>query len=204
MFRTLFGEFSWRAPPWLQRTRDRLRTGATSIAEHARAKPRQSAVLALVAIAVVLGGFFAWRWWEARPRPELVAYQVNPPTRTCYECLPPGKPNPLIVGFAASAAPLENVGKQLPADDLIRVSPALAGRWTWDDDRTLRFQPDQDWPIGAQYEVTLARDGVIAPSTSVSRTIDSLSALRRSPPRSPAPSSTRIRPSPGTRRPSSA
>ncbi len=38
----------------------------------------------------------------------------------------------------------------------------MAGQWTWDDDRTLRFQPAADWPIGQQYQVALSKKNFAA------------------------------------------
>ena len=47
-----------------------------------------------------------------------------------------GPPNPLIVRFDASAAPLERAGHTVePQQAGISMSPQLAGQWTWDDDK---------------------------------------------------------------------
>lgn len=109
-------------------------------------------------MALLIAAIFAWRWYESRPKPVEVAFTVTAPAVTCYACEPPGQPNPLIVHFASSAAPLEGAGHPVEAKDAgISLSPDLAGQWTWDDDKTLRFQPAADWPVGERYTVELAR-----------------------------------------------
>ncbi len=167
--RTLFGEIHWQAPPWLTTATRRLRSGGAAAAAHARANPRRSALIALATLTLLIAAWLAWRWYESRPQPQTVDFAVTVPERTCYECLPPGRPKPLLVTFAASVAPLEAVGKNVEARELIRMTPLTAGRWTWDDDRTLRFQPDTDWPIGANHEVTFAHSGLIAPHVLLAR-----------------------------------
>ncbi len=42
------------------------------------------------------------------------------------------------------------------------MNPAMKGTWHWDSDRLLRFQPAEDWPIGAHFKVTLAKRGLVA------------------------------------------
>src|SRR3984957_13074899 len=42
------------------------------------------------------------------------------------------------------------------------MNPAMKGTWHWDSDRVLRFQPAEDWPIGAHFKVALAKRGLVA------------------------------------------
>ena len=79
-----------------------------------------------------------------------MTYTVKAPERTEIES--DKKPNPLVVTFHRSVAPLSGVGKDVSSG--IAMSPALAGTWRWTSDTTLGFQPKDDWPIGAQYTVT--------------------------------------------------
>ena len=90
--RTLFGEFHWQAPEWASATAQRLRSGGNATLEHARANPRRSALLAVATLAVLAGGSLAWNWYQSRPKPETVGFKVTAPERTCYECVPAGKP----------------------------------------------------------------------------------------------------------------
>ena len=150
--RSVFGDLTWAPPTWFAAGAAAIRRGAAQ----ARANPRRSLIVAGAALAVLLGAVLLWRWYDSRPKPVLVAFQVTAPAVTCYGCEPPGSPNPLIVRFDSSAAPLERVGHTFEAKDGgISVSPDIAGQWSWDDDRTLRLQPAEDWPVGTKYTVRL-------------------------------------------------
>lgn len=161
--RTIFGELDWQAPPWLKRSKAAGRVAAQRFSALAHANPRGTVLIAGATVAALAGAYFGWRWYQSRPQPAVVAFSVTAPALTCYSCEPPGKPRPLVVTFAASVAPLEQAGKQIDARPIIRLTPRTPGRWSWDDDHTLRFQPDDDWPIGTKYQVALARSGLVAP-----------------------------------------
>jgi uncharacterized protein YfaS (alpha-2-macroglobulin family) len=164
--RAAFGQLEWQPPAWLRACGSRIH----AIASTARAHPRQSALVAGVALALLGGAYLAWRWYESLPKPVTVGFEVQAPARTCYECTPPGKPNPLIVRFAASAAPLIAIGKTVDAGKIgLKLAPAVAGAWRWDDERTLRFQPEADWPIGQEYELALPRRELVAPQILLAR-----------------------------------
>src|ERR1700722_4836056 len=112
---------------------------------------------ALAAVVVVVAGWSGWEWYLHRPHPvvpNLITFQVDGPTITDYE-LGDGTPgitiHPVDVKFSASTAPIELVGK--PVVRGITLDPALKGGWIWVDDRTLRFTPAQDWPIGAHVAI---------------------------------------------------
>lgn len=153
--RTVFGQLTWQQPAWLSRASQRTRAGSQQLNAAVRRSPARAAGIAAGVIALTAGGYWLWHWYESRPKPVEVDYVVTPPALTCYACEPPGSPNPLIVQFAASAAPLERAGHPLDATQSgIRMSPALAGQWSWDEDKILRFQPAADWPVGMQVDVT--------------------------------------------------
>ncbi|MBL8269960.1 alpha-2-macroglobulin, partial [Steroidobacter sp.] len=158
LLRTLFGELNWQPPQWFAASSGAVRRGATGIGGSMRANPRGSA-LAVAGIAVLIAAaVFGWQWYKNRPQPVLTEFAVTAPGPTCYACEPPGPPNPLVVNFSASTATLERAGHPVdPKQAGIDISPAVAGQWFWDDDRTLRFQPTADWPIGQQYKVALSR-----------------------------------------------
>ena len=163
--RGLLGEINWRAPPWMLWMAAQLRAVLTL----AQQRPRQTATAAAVTLAVLGGGYGLWRWYENRPRPIETQFTITQPTRTCYDCDPPGKPAPLLVTFENPAAPLAAAGKDLdPKADLIDIQPALEGVWHWNNDRTLSFQPAADWPIGARFKVTLAKRDFVAPQVHLS------------------------------------
>lgn len=161
--RTIFGELNWQPPGWFATSSGAVRRGAGGLNASVRANPRGAALAIAGIVAVAIAGFFGWRWYVNRPQPVLTEFAVNAPGPTCYACEPPGPPNPLIVTFSASTATLERAGHPVDAGKAgIDISPAVAGQWFWDDDKTLRFQPAADWPIGQQYKVELSRKNFAA------------------------------------------
>ena len=121
----------------------------------------------VAAIALAVAGAFGWHWYQHRPKPvepERITFKVRAPALTSYAD-DEGKPkvtiHPLEIDFSRSAAPIEQVGK--PAGNGISMQPALKGEWTWVNDRTLRFTPAADWPIGAHVEVNFDVAQVFAP-----------------------------------------
>ena len=156
--RALLGELTWTRPRWFSSSAAIAQRGTASVAAEVRANPRRSAIIGLGLLALAIGAVLLWRWYETRPKPVEVAFNVTVPAVTCYSCEPPGSPNPLIVQFESSAAPLDRAGHPVEAKQAgIAMSPELAGQWTWDDDRMLRFQPAADWPVGTRYTVKFDR-----------------------------------------------
>jgi uncharacterized protein YfaS (alpha-2-macroglobulin family) len=159
-FRATVGDVRWQPPGWAAATGRALLGAAAS----ARANPVRAGAIAGAAVAVVAGGWYGWHWYESRPKPVTVAFATEAPARTCYECDPPVVPNPLVLRFESSVAPLAAVGKPVAGPAAApELRPAADGTWTWDDDRTLRFQPKADWPIGQKYDVVLPKRGLVAP-----------------------------------------
>jgi uncharacterized protein YfaS (alpha-2-macroglobulin family) len=156
--RTIFGELNWQPPGWVTASSGAVRQGAGRLNTSARANPRGAALVVAGIAALIAAAWFGWHWYKNRPQPVLTEFAVTAPGLTCYACEPPGPPNPLVVNFSASTATLERAGHPIdPMQAGIDISPAVAGQWFWDDDRTLRFQPAADWPIGQRYKVELSR-----------------------------------------------
>ena len=138
VLRPLLGEVRWSAPGWMRAV---------------RRHPLRSAGILLGAVVLAGGGWYGWRWYQQRPRPpepRQLTWQVRAPAVTDYG-KQPIVVHPLELAFSGSAAPLERVGK--PVTDGIDMRPATKGQWTWVDDRTLRFTPAADWPVGQHYKV---------------------------------------------------
>ncbi|HEY5760936.1 MAG TPA: alpha-2-macroglobulin [Steroidobacter sp.] len=161
--RTIFGELNWQPPGWFTTSTGAVRQGAGQLNTSARANPRGAALVVAGIAGLIAAGWFGWQWYKNRPQPVLTEFAITAPGLTCYACEPPGTPNPLVVKFSASTATLERAGHPVdPKQGGIDLSPAVAGQWFWDDDRTLRFQPAADWPIGQQYKVELSRKNFAA------------------------------------------
>lgn len=171
--RLLMGEVDWNPPAWASWLRERLNPAAAWCSVHA-AWVLLAGVLALgVAWGALHGPSGGWKnWWDwqtfngaSADKGEIQAagISVSGPEPTPYDG--DAKPRPVVLNFSASAAPLSRVGKE--AVD-VTLSPALAGKWTWVSASRLEFLPDQDWPIGLQYTVTLGPKA-LAPHVSVDR-----------------------------------
>ncbi len=106
-----------------------------------------------------VGADFAWTWYQAQPKPLAVTLSVEAPPRTEIETRE-AKPNPLRITFSVPVAPLAHVDKEITQG--VRLSPALAGRWSWEGDRVLVFQPKEDWPVGAEVAVKFDRALVVS------------------------------------------
>lgn len=148
----VFGSVEWKAPGHLRWAGARMRAGAGAMAAH----PGRSALVLALLVAAGAGGWYGWKWWQAQPKPVEVKFEVVNPARTAIE--DDAGPNPLLVNFTRGVAPIALIGKEIAQG--IEVVPALAGTWRWASDRRLEFQPKEDWPVGAEFQVTLARDAV--------------------------------------------
>lgn len=169
----LLGQLAWAPPAWLRWAHRQL----TPFGHWCQARA------AWVALAVVCAAGLAWgathgptggwkNWWDwqtfngAQPDQgeiQAAGISVSGPELTPYDG--DGKPRPVILNFSVSAAPLARVGKE--AVD-VALTPALPGKWTWTSASRLEFLPDQDWPIGEKYVVTLGAKA-LAPHVSVDR-----------------------------------
>jgi alpha-2-macroglobulin len=98
-------------------------------------------------------GWFGYHWWQSRPQPVTIDFVIQAPERRDIE--DNASPNPLVVTFNASVAPLEMVDKDVQHG--ITTSPAIAAHWHWVEDKILEFRPDKDWPAGQSYQVKLEK-----------------------------------------------
>ncbi|MBV8633917.1 MAG: alpha-2-macroglobulin family protein, partial [Burkholderiaceae bacterium] len=166
----LFG--SWHAPRWLGWLGEKL-------APLGRLAQRYAA-FTLLAVLVAVGALAApklakvdWHGWYAAHfsaihpdgQKTTAGVSVTPPGRTAIES--DGKPQPVVLNFSASAAPLSRVGKE--AQD-VAISPAIAGKWLWSEANKLEFTPAADWPIAVEYTVTLGAKA-LAPHVDVDREV---------------------------------
>jgi hypothetical protein len=153
VFGGLFGQVRWQAPDWMVWSGLKLGAGARAV----RANPTRTAVIAGSAIAFVSLAWLGYWWWQHRPRPQLpplVTAEVHAPERTTYE---DDKVviHPLTVTFSDSIAPIELVGK--PVTQGIALEPPVEGKWTWESDRELKFEPAADWPVGQDFRLKFER-----------------------------------------------
>jgi uncharacterized protein YfaS (alpha-2-macroglobulin family) len=132
-----------------------------------------TALILVAALMVVGGGWVGWRWYAGRPQPAMLHVTVvNPGVTPLADKL---VPQPLLINFNGSAAPIEardyfefERGQMVrkpgskPLSDGVRMEPALEGTWRWTNDRQLSFTPKSDWPADQGYEIKLERS-LLAP-----------------------------------------
>lgn len=90
-------------------------------------------------------------------QPEGVTFSVSEPQRTMIEAQDAAAraPNPLVINFQESVAPLADSGKEISGG--VSLSPTHPGKWRWMSDRTLAFTPSEDWPVGRKYTVSFEK-----------------------------------------------
>jgi uncharacterized protein YfaS (alpha-2-macroglobulin family) len=145
----LFGRLDWQAPAWGRWVAGAGRRGRATI----RGNPRAASAVLLACALLAGAGWYGYQWWKAQPKPLEVSFKVSAPTRTEIESedAEARKPKPVVIVFDHSVAPLSQAGKDVAAG--VGLTPALAGAWHWNDDKTLAFTPREDWPAGFDYSV---------------------------------------------------
>ncbi|MEY2501244.1 MAG: alpha-2-macroglobulin [Verrucomicrobiota bacterium] len=147
IFRTAFGQLSYRPPSWLQR-------GFSRVLLYRRGHPILAAVIVLGAFLIASGSVWTWRWYQHLPKPHLVHAKVGEIAVTPLE--KELKFPPLTVEFSESAARLDDLKN--PTLQHVRLDPPTAGAWKWIDDRKLWFAPVQDWPADKKFRVIFDRE----------------------------------------------
>src|SRR6478736_2275177 len=71
IFRTAFGQLSYRPPDWLQR-------GFTRVHIYRRAHPVLAAGIVLGVLLIASGSVWTWKWYQRRPKPQFVSARVEP------------------------------------------------------------------------------------------------------------------------------
>ena len=152
----LFGVVQWQAPSWFKWLMSRF--------DSVRKKPIIGLVTVLIIVAIGAGGWFGYQWWKARPQPVTVDFTVAAPEKADLEQSAP--PNPLVVTFASSVAPLNLIDTDVT--DGINISPKVAGVWHWVDDKTLELRPEKEWTVGENYHIKLEKK-FVAPQIELAR-----------------------------------
>ena len=145
--RSLFGQLSWTPPQWLQR-------GFVRVTMVRRAHPFLVAGGVLLALLLASGSLWTYRWYQRQPKPHTVSATVSPIPVTPLE--KELKFPPLSIEFSESAARLDDL--KSAALQHVRLDPAVAGIWKWNNDRKLAFTPAQDWPADRKFRVIFDRD----------------------------------------------
>ncbi len=157
---SLVGRIAYTPPPWMR-----------AINRFRNRRPMRFGLLVLALVVVGVGAGYL----ITRPAPLRVAAVVSPPDPPADVDHP--LPDRLTVRFdyfrdprhtdqpvpedPPSVARLDLIGKPL---DGIKLTPSLAGRWQWADDRTLTFESEGPWPAGTRFAVDFPTT-IFAPET---------------------------------------
>ena len=167
--RPVFG--SWQAPKWTAEAGegiDRL-DGWTD--EH----PYKASGIIFAALLLAVGGYSFYQWHVTHPKvyptpPEMVSFSLSTPSIRDFTD-GSSKPRSLSLHFDASAAPIENIGKDI--SEGILIDPPIDGTWHWSDDRAIYFYPKVDWVPGQEYRVTIYPEKLLAPQVLIKDTRES-------------------------------
>lgn len=144
-FITFFtGRITWKCPPWI-----------TYLQQQQQRRPKEfwGIFFGIIVLAICSG--YGYRWYQHLPRPLHTSARITaPPITPLAKTL---KPNDLTVDFGIqresftpkSVAPLSLIGKEVTKG--ITLTPAIPGKWVWNNDSRLLFTPSQDWPAGQKY-----------------------------------------------------
>ena len=72
---------TWAAPPWLRWIARGLEAAIGNATATARARPRASVAALLALVLLSIGGYYGHAWWQARPKPVEVSFEVSNPSR---------------------------------------------------------------------------------------------------------------------------
>src|SRR2546423_274298 len=147
IFRTAFGQLSYRPPYWLQR-------GFTRVVLFRRGHPFLAAVIVGAASVFASGWVGPGRWSQRHRNPQKFNATAAPIPVTPLE--KELKFPPLTIQFSESAARLEDLKN--PTLQQVRLDPPTAGAWKWINDRKLSFAPAQDWPADKKFRVIFDKD----------------------------------------------
>ncbi len=148
-FVLLFGELTWTRPGWLRRIEQGIQAAARSIWQHRK--------VTLPATLLVAAGGAIWLSWPApkvEKTPDKIALSAKV-VRPGIKAVEATENPTLKIQFDKSAAKIDQVGKAIDPEGIIRMEPEIEGTWRWTDDMELVFQPKEDWPIDQEYTVTI-------------------------------------------------
>lgn len=157
------GRVSWQAPGWMLASE---RAGLAGWGVVRRNPGRVALVIGAVAV-IAGGGWLAYKVEKERPKPPkpvVAQLRASPPSLTDYTS-DPITVHALDLNFSQSVAPIALVGKDVTAG--ITLDPPIAGKWSWVNDRLLRFSPTGDWPVGQKYRGRIDKAVLFAPQSHV-------------------------------------
>ncbi|HBM7348569.1 alpha-2-macroglobulin family protein [Klebsiella oxytoca] len=165
----LVGLVEWRIPWWMRGGKRVLLWMENGVDRH----PKSTLSVLIIALVAAGSGYYGWHWYQNRPKPiepttivvQTVDVSLRKPASPDFS--KNAEPQRLVLRFSRSSAPVELSGKTVNAG--ITLSPAAAGEWKWQDDRTLVFTASKMLPMGEEYKLTLDARQLLVPQVSLAR-----------------------------------
>ncbi|MEM6910164.1 MAG: alpha-2-macroglobulin [Verrucomicrobiota bacterium] len=155
LFTSIFGQ--WIPPHW-----------ASQLGRLVAKRLATSVAIAVGLLSLIGGGFAYNQWQKSQSQREWVGIEIIAPGLTPYSSEEALAPEPILLQFDRSAAPLDAI--DVPKAPGVRLEPSHPGEWTWTSDTTLAFQPKEDWPPGADYLVLFDPEKAFPERISLSQT----------------------------------
>ncbi len=154
------GSFSYQSPEWWKKMNLgesklilKLRHYLGRFVEWKNAHRR----IMLSAYTLIFVGLSSWGGWYYykyhMPHPEWISMTVSEPKPMYY--YPGSKPNPVKITFSKSAADLKVINTTLEKG--VSLSPSHKGRWFFESDSVLVFQPETEWTPGTKYSFSFEK-----------------------------------------------
>lgn len=164
LFSPIIGEVKWSIPNWYPKAQKNYCIVGKQIAKY-KTFIGSSIILAF---AGYHSFNYAYHWYLNRPKPIEVApiidnvYNIKF-DKPIYSGNVPNINDDLdsfgnmleirFTGHPRSPAPLALIGKTI--NEGISISPKIKGTWIWYNDKTIRFKPEEYWPLATNYKVEL-------------------------------------------------
>ena len=150
LLKHIIGEVSWVAPSWIKKSNHSKRTWALFI-------------VLIIVVAASLG-----YWYFQQSSAHLVTAIIKQPKLLSPAEREKKVRSPVVILFKelnkrelASVAPLNLIHNKVTEG--ISIKPKVEGYWMWQNESTLIFKPQDPWPAGKQYQVTMAKKLIKAP-----------------------------------------
>ncbi|BFI63213.1 alpha-2-macroglobulin family protein [Yersinia pseudotuberculosis] len=175
LLRPVVGNLNWRAPQWMTKTANGLHCVFNRSEQWVAKHPKGISAAIVLLMAAASAAFYGYHWYLNRPQPiepapmvyQETSIRVSAPRTVNYQAQKP-EAQPLSLNFMHSAAPITAMGQVI--DQGISLTPAIEGEWKWATERTLVFTPKKAWPMGANYQITIDAEKLLAPQIKLNQT----------------------------------
>ena len=139
--RAVVGDLTWKPPGWMK-----------ALGSSLPRRPFLWGGVVLAWLVLCVEGTRLWVWYTHLPKPPTVGWIITlgdfPEPSTEFQ------EQDLTLAFDSSVARLDLIGKDVTP--MVKLTPNMAGKWTWEQGNQLEFAPAHDWPAATKFRVQLA------------------------------------------------